>query len=75
MAHSAAILTESVQTDRNATSLMAQGIPTQAAIDLSHAITALRVKGHRPSPQVQALVQLYGQGIRKALVLPRGFVN
>ncbi len=75
MAQSAAILTQTAQTDSNATSLMAQGIPTQAAIDLSNAITAHRTQGHRPSAQVQALAQIYGPGIRQAVVLPRGFAN
>lgn len=70
-----AILTQSVQTDSNAASLMAQGIPTQAAIELSQAIAAHRTHGRRPNAQVQALTQTYSQGIRRAVVVPRGFMG
>ena len=75
MAQPSAILTQTVQTETNANQLMAQGIPTQHAIDLSEAIAAHRASGRRPSAQVKALVQTYGPGIRQAVVLPRGFTR
>lgn len=70
-----AILTQTVQSDSNAASLMEQGIPVQQAIDISNAIQAHRTYGHRPNSQVQALTQQYSQGIRRAVVLPRGFMS
>ncbi|NJN31717.1 MAG: hypothetical protein HC824_15805 [Synechococcales cyanobacterium RM1_1_8] len=75
MAQTPAILTDTVQTENNANQLMAQGIPTQHAIDLSEAIAAHRASGRRPSRKVKALVKTYGQGIRQAIVLPRGFAR